>query len=227
MNFHHRHSLARRPSPRTAFTLVEVVVAMIVFGLAMSGVMSVFLGVLKSTHAISDAVDLNSRSRFVQERLLFDLRAITEVTTIDNTSKLDPASDVPKIFANYTGAEVANCFRSFTSKVADYNGTGEVTVTYAIVDDGVSSTGKSLKALRRTVGGVSRKVLTNLQEGCFTFYTRSNTGALNSLQSGDFAKVNAIRFAFLPQGRGPLVPGENDPSCSAVVQLRYPSYKSK
>jgi hypothetical protein len=101
-------------------------------------------------------------------------------------------------------------------------------VTYSIVADGTSPSGKASKALLRTVGGKSRKVLTNLQDGCFTFYTRnSSTGTLSSLGASDTAKTNAIRFAFLPQGRAPLVPGENDPSCSAVVQLRYPSYKSK
>ncbi len=224
MHVHSRNPLARRPVSHTAFTLAEVVIALTIFGLAMAGVMSVFLGVLRSTHAISDAVDLNSRSRFVQERLLFDLRAITEVSAINSSLS---AGEVAKIFANYTGAEVTNCFRSFTSKVEEYNGTGAIEVTYTIVADGVSSTGKPLKALLRTVGGQSRKVLTNLQDGCFTFYTRSSTGALNSLGAADIAKANAIRFAFLPQDRGPFVPGENDPSCSAVVQLRYPSYKAK
>jgi len=224
----HRHSQSttpRRLPARTAFTLAEVVIAMTIFGIAMAGVLSVFLGTLKSTHAISDAVDLNGRSRFVQERLLFDLRAITEVSAINSALS---SGEVAKIFANYTGTEVTNCFRSFTSKVEEYNGTGAVEVTYAIVDDGVSSSGQQLKALQRTVGGVSRKVLTNLQDGCFTFYTRnSSTGTLASLGSDKGAETNAIRFAFLPKGRGPLVPGENDPSCSAVVQLRYPSYKSK
>ncbi|HQF39984.1 MAG TPA: prepilin-type N-terminal cleavage/methylation domain-containing protein [Opitutaceae bacterium] len=218
MNFHYRISLARRAAPRTAFTLVEVVVAMTVFGLAMAGVMSVFLGTLKSTHAIADAVDWNSRSRFVQERLLFDLRAITEVSEIKSALG---GGEVAKIFADYTGTEVTHCYRSFTSTIEEYNGTGTIDVTYAIVADG------PLWALQRTVDGKSQKVLTNLQDGCFTFYTRNSTGALSSLGSTDFAKANAIRFAFLPRGRGPLVPGENDPSCSAVVQLRYPTYKAK
>ncbi len=225
MNLHSRILPARRFASRTAFTLAEVVIAMTIFAIAMAGVLSVFLGTLKSTHAIADAVDLNGRSRFVQERLLFDLRAITEVSAINSALS---AGEVGKIFANYTGTEVSHCFRSFTSKVEEYNGTGTIEVTYAIVDDGVSSTGKPRKALQRTVDGKSRKVLTNLQDGCFTFYTRnSSTGTLASLGSDKGAAANAIRFAFLPQGRGPLVPGENDPSCSAVVQLRYPSFKSK
>lgn len=226
MNMEITHSGIRRRHPfHAAFTLVEVVVAMIVFGMAMAGVMAVFIGTLRSTHAIADAVDWNSRSRFVQERLLFDLRAVTEVTAM--TQSLDTGA-VARIFANYNGTEVTNCFHSFTSKVEEYNGTGTIEVTYTIVADGTSPSGKALKSLLRTVGGKSQKVLTNLQDGCFTFYTRnSSSGTLDSLGSSDMAKTNAIRFAFLPQGRGPLVPGENDPSCSAVVQLRYPSYKAK
>jgi prepilin-type N-terminal cleavage/methylation domain-containing protein len=225
MNIYYRHNIRRRRHHHAAFTLVEVIVAMIIFGVAMAGVMSVFIGTLKSTYAVSDAVDLNGRSRFVQERLLYDLRSITEITKIESTLS---ATEVARIFANYTGAEVTNCFRSFTAKIDEYNGTGIVDVTYSVVADGTTATGKPSMSLMRTSGGKSRKVLRNLQDGCFTFYTRkTNTGTLESLGSTDKANANAIRFAFLPQGRPPLVPGENDPSCSAVVQLRYPSYKAK
>lgn len=208
---------------RAAFTLTEVIMAMTVFGLVIAGVMSVFIGTLKSMRGSSDAIDLNSRSRFVQERLLYDLRAITTVTSMDSAMA---ASDVSKIFANYSNSEVNNCFRSFTAKLNEYNGGAtEKSVTYSITSY-TTPMGKSAKALVRTIDGKSQKVLTNLQDGCFTFYTRKkSTGTLTSLESTKAADVNSIRFAFLPLGRGPLVPGENDPSCSAVVQLRYPSYK--
>ena len=209
-----------RKGPAAAFTLTEVIMAMTVFGLVIAGVMSVFIGTLKSMRGSSDAIDLNTRSRFVQERLLYDLRAITEVTTV--TGSMTP-SEVSKIFANYTGDEVKNCFRSFTAKVNEYNGTGIKDVTYTIRSDGA---GKAY--LERDFDGKKTKVLTNLRDGCFTFYKRkSNTGTLVALTSStsDIVNVNAIRFAFLPKNRGPLIPGKDDPSCSAVVQLRYPSYK--
>lgn len=216
-----QHFRTRR-APR-AFTLVEVMIAMTILVVAIAGVMSAFLGTLKSTHAIADAIDVNARSRFVQERLLFDLRAITEVSAMDS---LMQASDVANIFADYTGGEVSNCFRSFTAKINEYGGADSVVVTYRIEADGKTPEGKQLYSLKRTADGKSVKVLTNLEEGCFTFYTRKkDTGTLESLAASASAGVNAIRFAFLPKGRARLLPGENDPSCSAVVQLRYPSYK--
>jgi len=212
----------KRTLRHTAFTLTEVIMAMTVFGLVIAGVMSVFIGTLKSMRGSSDAIDLNTRSRFVQERLLYDLRAIKEITAITG----DPmtSAEVGKIFANYTGDEVKNCFRSFTADVNEYNGTGIKSVTYTIISDGAG------KALERNIGGKKQKVLTNLRDGCFTFYERkSNTGTLEALTSStsDIAKVNAIRFAFLPKNRGPLIPGKDDPSCSAVVKLRLPSYSKK
>ncbi|HLP09790.1 MAG TPA: prepilin-type N-terminal cleavage/methylation domain-containing protein [Opitutaceae bacterium] len=222
-----RRRPSRRSTPRSdraAFTLVEAIIAMTIFVLAIGAVMSTFIGTLRSTHALSDAIDWNARSRFVQERLLFDLRAVTKVTTIDSQMA---ASEVAKVFENYSGSEVSHCFRSFTAEVNEYSGTGTVEITYTLVDDGTTPAGKPKKALLRQKNGeTARKVLTNLQDGCFTFYTRKkDTGTLTSLASSKTADVNAIRFAFLPQGRAPLVPGTNDPSCSAVVQLRYPSYK--
>lgn len=213
----------KRTLRHTAFTLTEVIMAMTVFGLVIAGVMSVFIGTLKSMRGSSDAIDLNTRSRFVQERLLYDLRAIKEITAITG----DPmtSAEVGKIFANYTGTEVGNSFRSFTAKINEYNVPADTSVTYTI-ENYTTPTGKTAKALVRTIaGGKSQKVLTNLQDGCFTFYTREkSTGTLVSLAKSDMAKANSIRFAFLPLGRGPLVPGENDPSCSAVVQIRYLSY---
>lgn len=225
MTRRHPPRAAASGSPRAAFSLVEIVVALTIFTLAMAGVLSAFLGTVRSAHALSDAVDWNARSRFIQERLLFDLRAVTS-TTIDSASQM-PSADVAKVFANFSGAEVSNCFRSFTAKVNEYGGTTEVEITYAIVDDGITPAGRPRKALvRHKTGETARKVLTNLQDGCFTFYTRKkDTGTLTSLDATASGNVNAIRFAFLPQGRAPLLPGANDPSCSAVVQLRYPSYK--
>ena len=219
----HNHQQSTPPRPQTAFTLVEVLLATTILLMAGVGVMTSFTGALKSSRSITDAIDVNARSRFIQERLLFDLRAITSVTA---TGTAMTATDVAKIFAGAGGDEVKNCFHTFTAKVNEYNGGDDVAVTYAIIADGKKPNGKVLYALQRTAGGESRKVLTRLEEGCFTFYKRTkSTGALVSLAAGDLAEINAIRFAFLPQGRGPLLPGQNDPSCSAVIQLRVPSYK--
>ena len=221
----HTQNSGNRSTAKEGFTLTEVIMAMTVFGLVIAGVMSVFVGALKSMHGSADAIDVNARSRFVQERLLYDLRAVTEISAI--TESMSP-SEVAKIFSNYTGTEVKNCFRSFTAKINEYNGSGVKDVIYTVVPDGKTPDGKPLKALVREVDGKKQKVLTNLRDGCFTFYKRkSNTGTLEALTSSqsDMANVNAIRFAFLPKDRGPLIPGKDDPSCSAVVQLRYPSYK--
>jgi len=184
-----------------AFTLTEVIMAMTVFGLVIAGVMAVFIGTIKSMHASSDAIDVNSRSRFVQERLLYDLRAIIEVTEIKDTT------DTTKIIIG----DSTQGYKTFTAKVNEYT-KGEGTVEYSIGTDGT------------TLFRNGTRVLINLQGGCFTFYTRDpKTGVLTV--TADPTKATAIRFAFLPKDRGPLIPGKDDPSCSAVVQLRYPSYK--
>ncbi len=192
-----------------AFTLTEVIMAMTVFGLVIAGVMAVFIGTIKSMHASSDAIDVNSRSRFVQERLLYDLRAIIEVTEIKDTT------DTTKIIIG----DSTQGYKTFTAKVNEYT-KGEGTVEYSIGTDGTTPAGKQLYTLFRN----GTRVLINLQGGCFTFYTRDpKTGVLTV--TADPTKATAIRFAFLPKDRGPLIPGKDDPSCSAVVQLRYPSYK--
>ena len=219
---HKYHTYRQRSLQNEAFTLTEVIMAMTVFGLVIAGVMSVFVGTIKSMHASSDAIDVNSRSRFVQERLLYDLRAIVEVTAIEKLG------DTSKIIAGDT----AQGFEKFTATVDEYNGKKNAVVTYSIISDGKTPGGKELKALERDSDGKKQKVLINLQGGCFTFYTRDSSGKLAPL-TGSSAGIpvataktsTAIRFAFLPKDRGPLIPGKDDPSCSAVVQLRYPSYK--
>ena len=194
-----------------AFTLTEVIMAMTVFGLVIAGVMAVFIGTIKSMHASSDAIDVNSRSRFVQERLLYDLRAIIEVTAIEDEDKVDTTKIIK--------GDSDQGYKKFTAKVDEYT-KGQNDVTYSINEDGETPAGDKLYTLFRN----GTRVLINLQGGCFTFYTRDpKTGVLTV--TADKAKATAIRFAFLPQKRGPLIPGKDDPSCSAVVQLRYPSYK--
>lgn len=194
-----------------AFTLTEVIMAMTVFGLVIAGVMAVFIGTIKSMHASSDAIDVNSRSRFVQERLLYDLRAIVEVTAIKDTTNT----------AAIIKGDTTQGYATFTATVDEYT-KGKRTVTYSILPDGKTPAGKQLKTLFRD----SDRVLVNLQDGCFTFYTRDANGQLTMITDPSKANTTtAIRFAFLPKDRGPLIPGKDDPSCSAVIQLRYPSYK--
>jgi prepilin-type N-terminal cleavage/methylation domain-containing protein len=219
----HEHTAYRQRSARNeAFTLTEVIMAMTVFGLVIAGVMSVFIGTIKSMHASSDAIDVNSRSRFVQERLLYDLRAIVKVTAISD--KVDTSKII--------NGDTAQGFTTFTATVNAYNGENDAEITYSIKDD---PSGK-LKVLHRhykdRVKDEETNVLTNLKGGCFTFYTRDSSGILAPLTDSSAripeatAKTTtAIRFAFLPKDRGPLIPGKDDPSCSAVVQLRFPSYQ--
>ena len=220
----HEHPAYRQRSARNdAFTLTEVIMAMTVFGLVIAGVMSVFIGTIKSMHASSDAIDVNSRSRFVQERLLYDLRAIRAVTAIDGEV------DTSKIIAGDT----TQGFTTFTATIDDYNGKNDAEITYSIIDD---PSGKPLKVLQRwdKDKNTRKNVLINLKGGCFTFYTRDSSGILAPLTSSSAGipeatakTTTAIRFAFLPKDRGPLIPGKDDPSCSAVVQLRFPSYSEK
>jgi len=224
----HEHPVYRQRSARNdAFTLTEVIMAMTVFGLVIAGVMSVFIGTIKSMHASSDAIDVNSRSRFVQERLLYDLRAIVEVTAISDNV------DTSKIIAGDT----TQGFTTFTATVNAYNGKDDAKITYSIKKDDKDPSGK-LKVLQRHYKDSDKEektnVLTNLKGGCFTFYSRDSSGILAPL-TGSTAEIpeatakttTAIRFAFLPKDRGPLIPGKDDPSCSAVVQLRFPSYSKK
>ena len=191
--------------------------AMTVFGLVIAGVMSVFIGTIKSMHASSDAIDVNSRSRFVQERLLYDLRAIVKVTAISD--KVDTSKII--------NGDTAQGFTTFTATVNAYNGENDAEITYSIKDD---PSGK-LKVLRRrykdSVKDEETNVLINLKGGCFTFYKRDSSGQLAQIGSAPISETTAIRFAFLPKDRGPLIPGKDDPSCSAVVQLRFPSYSKK
>lgn len=211
----HEHPVYRQRSAQIgAFTLTEVIMAMTVFGLVIAGVMSVFIGTIKSMHASSDAIDVNSRSRFVQERLLYDLRAIRAVTAIDGEV------DTSKIIAGDT----TQGFTTFTATVDDYNGKNDAEITYSIIDD---PSGKPLKVLQRwdKDKNTRKNVLINLKGGCFTFYKRDSSGQLAQIGSAPISETTAIRFAFLPKDRGPLIPGKDDPSCSAVVQLRFPSYQ--
>jgi prepilin-type N-terminal cleavage/methylation domain-containing protein len=214
----HENTVYRqRSAPKGAFTLTEVIMAMTVFGLVIAGVMSVFIGTIKSMHASSDAIDVNSRSRFVQERLLYDLRAIVKVTAISD--KVDTSKII--------NGDTAQGFTTFTATVNAYNGENDAEITYSIKDD---PSGK-LKVLRRrykdSVKDEETNVLINLKGGCFTFYKRDSSGQLAQIGSAPISETTAIRFAFLPKDRGPLIPGKDDPSCSAVVQLRFPSYSKK
>lgn len=218
---HKYHTYRQHSLQNEAFTLTEVIMAMTVFGLVIAGVMSVFVGTIKSMHASSDAIDVNSRSRFVQERLLYDLRAIVKVTEIKKSV------DTSKIIAGDT----AQGFEEFTANVNEYTGS-ESAVTYRIIKDGKTPGGKELKALEREDSNGKQKVLVNIQGGCFSFYTRDASGVLTPITGSTTGippataeTTTAIRFAFLPKDRGPLIPGKDDPSCSAVVQLRFPSYR--
>ncbi len=202
------------PAPRArtrAFTLTEMIVALIVFGLVMAGVMAVFVGALRSMRASSDSIDLNARSRFIQERLLYDLRSIKSVTSMSDEC------DGSNIF----GKVVSSGYRSFTAQIEVY-GDQERAVTYTVANG----------VLQRTVNGTTQTVLTGLTDGCFHFYARGDAGSTATgigtpLGAADAAKAKAIRFAFRPKNRPPLVPGHDDASSSAIVQLRYPTYNIK
>jgi len=176
------------------FTLVEILVSMTILTLAVGAILSVFLSVNRSMHGLSDSIDLNARTRIVQDRILLDVRGIKTVASVS-----------PQTFtATYVD-------------FADPDDTG-VTITYAIAD------GKLTRSVAGAAPSVVMSgLVTEPTAGAgaysqFLFTNRSGVGTSSATE------VRAIRFALVPQAtarqRARLVPGRNDPFASALIQLR-------
>ena len=187
-------------------SVAEVMISTFVFALVIAGVMAVFIGTVRSMYATSGAIDVNSRSRFVQERLLFDLRSVVSISPLGTPEAAPVAGAV---------------FRTFTASVLEY-GTGfnapPVTITYKFEDGAII---RIDSADTSHPNGVP--VLSGLSDAWFQFYDRKVT--TSDAITTDCLSATAIRVSFIPKGRSQLVPGFDDPSSSALVQLRYPSFK--
>jgi type II secretory pathway pseudopilin PulG len=181
-----------------AFTLTEVLLAATIMTVAVAAVLSVFVSVNRSRQGLSDAIDLNARSRLIQDRIVLDVRSLTTVTTIG-------AQSFSGTFIDFGSASTSSTTATITYTLS--NGTLQRTCP---ASDGTIQT---------TV--VMRDLLTDpTQAACssFEFYNRNGnaTTAVNSVRS--------IRFRLVPAATARqtlgLVSGKNDPFCSALIQLR-------
>lgn len=187
-----------KKNSRRAFTLVEIMVASTVLLMVVGAALSVFVSINRSMYGLSDAVELNSRTRLTQERVLFDVRALTKITTAEA--------------------------QAFTGEFVEY-GTGKAgTISYSFENDQlvrrVTLTGEATKTtvvmsgLRTSAAGA---------ESASRFLYRNRCGGEDSVASSA-GEVRAIQIEFVPlpstrQAKG-LVTGQNTAFCSALVQLR-------
>ncbi len=179
---------------RKGFTLVEILVAASVLLMVSGAAMSVFVSVNRSMYGLSDAIDLNARTRLTQDRILFDVRAITKVTQSD-------AQTLAGEFVEYATGR--------TGTLTYYFEAGKLMRRVAI-------TGESAK-----VTVVMEQLQTNLAQSTtskFTYCNRSGTPTTTA------AEVRSIQIGLAPlatarQAAG-LVTGRNEAFCSALVQLR-------
>jgi len=174
------------------FTLVEILVSMTILTLAIGAIMSVFLSVNRSMYSLSDSIDLNARTRIVQERILLDVRGIKSV-----------ASVAPQ---------------SFTATYIDFanpDGTG-VSITYTLAGGRLSRSVDGAPATVVMSGLVTDTSATGHSEFVFT---NRNGVATSSATEVRAIRVALVPQASARQRAG-LVTGRNDPFASALIQLR-------
>ncbi len=182
---------------RQGFTLAEVLIATTVMLLVSATTMSVFLAVNRAMYGLSDAIDLNARSRLAQDRVLFDLRAVTKVTQ---------ATD-----------------QSFTGEFIEYASgrTGELSYYFA-ENKLLRRTTLAGEAAQTSV--VMEALQTNPAAATTSrFLYRNRTGS-KDVAAASATEVRSIQIEFVPlpsarQSAG-LVSGRNTPFASALVQLR-------
>lgn len=179
---------------RNGFTLVEIMVATTVFTMVGAAAMSVFLSINRSMYGMSDTIALNARTRLVQERILFDVRAITKLTQSDGQSFAGE-------FVEYATGRTGKLSYSFQG--------GKLLRQ-------VEFPGEAAK-----VSVVMDQLQTNLAKPTTSHFAYANRSGTSTTS---FAEVRSIQFAMapLPSGRqaAGLVTGTNDAFCSALVLLR-------
>lgn len=186
-----------KPTSRRAFTLVEIMMASTILLLVVAATMSVFVAVNRSMYGLSDAIDLNVSTRLTQERVLYDLRAVSKVTESN--------------------------LLTFTGEYVDYNTGLAGTLTYTLTGGKlvrkVALTGKP-----ETTTVVMEGLVTDTSAAITSrFLYRNRTGSKDVLTT-TATEVRAVQIEFVTtptarQARG-LVTGRNANFTSALIQLR-------
>ncbi|HLP09291.1 MAG TPA: prepilin-type N-terminal cleavage/methylation domain-containing protein [Opitutaceae bacterium] len=177
---------------RHGFTLVEIMVASTVLLMVVAAALSVFLSINRSMYGLSDAVALNARTRVAQERIAFDLRALTKVTQSDPQAL---AGEFVEYATGHTG-QIAYFFQgnNLVRRVTISGGTAETKVVMAELRTNGSETSHFAYANRSGV----------------TTTTASEVRAV---------RLELAPLATARQAAG-LTTGTNAPFTSALVQLR-------
>ncbi len=182
-------------SRRHAFTLVEILVASAVFAMVGAAALSVFVSVNRSMYGLSDAIDLNARTRLTQDRILLDVRGITKVTQAD-------AQVLAGEFVEYATGRTG---------VLSYYFSGNTLMRSVSLAGGPAQVSVVMENLRTTGGSPAAA-------SRFLYCNRSGVATTTA------AEVRSIQFEFAPlpsarQSAG-LVTGRNTAFSSALVQLR-------
>lgn len=189
-----------------AFTLIEVLLATFVFGIAITGILSVLLGSVRAIGATSEAADENARLRVIQERFLYDLRSVASVTDWEQLGSVNDGGTNVAVYRQFS----ANIYpRSASVDLAP------IPVTYKFANNAI---------IRIDPGhptGVP--VLSGISDAWFQFYNRKGTssGDVTSIQS----QVTAIRVTYVPLGSRYAGSYWTNGSCSALIQLRNPTFQ--
>jgi len=181
---------------REGFTLVEVMVASTILLMAVAATLGVFLSVHRSSYSLSDAVELNANTRVLQDRVLFDVRSINGISSIDE--------------------------QSIAGTYIDFNSGASHAVTYKLEEGQLK---RAVTAADGTVNNtvVMGDLITDTTKPSYSrFEFRDRTD--NTVAYTDPNKVRSIRFYLVPAATarqaGGLVAGKNDSFCTALVQLR-------
>ena len=179
------------------FTLVEILVSTTIMLMVAGATMSTFLSVNRSMIGLSDAVDLNARSRITQERILYDIRAMTKVTAINS--------------------------QSFSGEFIDYASGNTGTIEYRLANSTLSRTASVGGAAGMTTI-VHTRLETNPAKSAHSRFSYRNRSGASDIPAASAAEVRAIQFELVPlptaRQRTGLVPGRSDPFSSALIQLR-------
>lgn len=179
---------------RDGFTLVEIMVATTILLMVVGAALSVFVSVNRSMYGLSDAIDLNARTRITQERVLLDVRALTKVTQAD-------AQSFAGEFVEYATGRTGTLSYAFEG--------GQLVRRVAFPGEVTKTT---------TVMGTLQTAVDAASTSRFTYANRSGVATTTA------AEVRSIQLAFAPlptvRLTAGLVHGPNEGFCSALVQLR-------
>ena len=185
---------------RRGFTLLELMLSLVIFGIAIAGALGFFMAVNRAIYSNSEGIAFNSRGRYLQERMLIDLRSISAVTNIVQTTAADPITGVPGTVS-----------LDFTCKQTDFASGVAKSIRYYY--DAASKTVRRQNVTDNT----SQVIMSQVDAVRFRFFDRSATGNAVTWAKG---AVNAIDIRIYPSPRFVLLTGKNRPFVSAEIQLR-------